>query len=505
MQSLTTELIDRITSFCHTTQEKARLGRVNRRYYYASRRRLFNKVTITSPQQYKSFINHLELFQQTDVLRFVRTLDLSSYTVRGSGWTEHQAKTTVVAADLARWISLCRFLQQLVIGDELMYVFVEPDVMRAIFTTDHPFLQVIDFTGFCDQKVTQAMADLFQQQQQQTCNKKIDNDNNGVGLESPLLVSTTLGQQQYSVSDLADATDGLDRMDVHEWKMPPRLTQLSFHLCMALSPSLFFAPFFERLASNGNTITRLDLAYTPITNQVFTHVQPSSLTHLNLQGCRGIHCCSGNETNMARFLRQCTNLVELNLNMHFNGVAMGNQFCGSCLAGFLRRDVGNMHQLSVLDLGGQAHLTDDLLNSIPTSTLSKLHYFSVAYSQAVTLDGSMTGLLDKMHQLEYLNVTRTSINASPRLLSLLLSHCSSNSNTGQLQVVEVDGTKSVSPNQPQQQQSPSGKNEWCFSQQGRRGYYARPGVDPRFKYSQKLLLLDEQPQSPMMKYWSFSH
>ncbi|CAO3588982.1 unnamed protein product [Absidia cylindrospora] len=197
---------------------------------------------------------------------------------------------------------------------------------------------------------------------------------------------------------------------------------------------------------------------------------------------------------MARFLRQCTNLVELNL-------AMGNQFCGSCLAGFLRRDVGNMHQLSVLDLGGQAHLTDDLLNSIPTSTLSRLHYFSVAYSQAVTLDGSMTGLLNEMHQLEYLNVTRTSINASPRFLALLLSHCSSSSNTDQLQVVEVDGTKAVPSNQP----SPNGKNQWCFSQQGRRGYYARPGVDPRFKYSQKLLLLDEQPQSPMMKYWSFSH
>ncbi|CAO3588981.1 unnamed protein product [Absidia cylindrospora] len=266
MQSLTTELIDRITSFCHTTQDKARLGRVNRHYYYASRRRLFNKVTITSPQQYKSFINHLELFQQTDVLRFVRTLDLSSYTVRGSGWTEHQAKSTVVAGDLARWISLCRFLQQLVIGDELMYVFVEPDVMRVIFTTDHPFLQVIDFTGFCDQKVTQAMADLFQQQQQ-NCNKKIDHDNNGVGLVSPLLLPTTLTE-----GDSVDAADGLDRMDVHEWKMPPRLTQLSFHFAWH-SPQVSSLHLFLNVWQVIATLSR---------NWIWhTHPSPTKYLHMS--------------------------------------------------------------------------------------------------------------------------------------------------------------------------------------------------------------------------------
>ncbi|KAI8343191.1 hypothetical protein BC941DRAFT_410679 [Chlamydoabsidia padenii] len=508
METLTAELIDTIASFCPTAQTKARLGSVNRHYYEATRRRLFQNVTITSPQQYMAFVNHLDVFRSKGYLeRYVRTLDLSSFTVRGSGWSEQQAKKVIVASDLARWITLCRYLQQVVIGDELMHVFVEPDVMRAIFTTDHPYLQVIDFTGFCDQKVTKAMADLFQQQQQQLqrVNKKKKEISNGDDI-SPLLLPTLspLAIQQQPMDDHSDENeddddddvDTLDRMGVHQWKMPPRLTQLSFHLCMALSPTLFFQPFFERLASNGNTITRLDLAYTPITNQVFTHVNPSTLTHLNLQGCRGIQCCNHNGMTMAAFLRQCTGLVELNLNMHFNGMAMGNQFCSQCLAQFLRVDLKHMRHLRVLDLGGQAHLTDALLVDMPTSVLSQLHYFSVAYATAVSLQGAMQYLLDQMKRVEYLNVTRTSMNTSPRLL---LDHCTKVA--PQLKVIEVDG-KSNGGTGGGYDKSLS---TWSYSQHGRRGYYARQGIDPRFKYSQKLLLLDEQPQSPMMKYWSFSY
>lgn len=476
MDTLTPELIDTITAFCSTAQTKARWGSVNRHYYEATRRRLFQNVTITSPRQYLAFLRHLDEFEAKGYLeRYVRTLDLSSYTVRGSGWSEQQAKKVIVASDLAQWITRCRFLQQIVIGDELMHVFVEPDVMRAIFTTDHPFLQVIDFTGFCDQKVTKAMADLFLQQHS-TSTKKDE----GKAI-SPLLLPTLHTPQE--------TTDDDDRMDVHHWKMPPRLTQLSFHLCMALSPTLFFQPFFERLASNGNTITRLDLAHTPITNQVFTHVNPSTLTHLNLQGCRGIHCCDG----LAPFLRQCTNLVELNLNMHFNGVAVGNQFCSGCLGDFLRHDLKPMRRLRVLDLGGQAHLTDGLLIQTPIAVLAGLHYLSVAYATHVTLDGAMGTLLGVMKQIEYLNVTRTSMNRNPRTLLDLCARVAP-----QLQVIEVE-------DRAMGRDRMAGSTTWAFSQHGRRGYYARQGIDPRFKYSQKLLLLDEQPQSPMMKYWSFSY
>ncbi|KAI8089022.1 uncharacterized protein BX664DRAFT_331987 [Halteromyces radiatus] len=466
MELLSVELIDTIATYLGT-QDKGRLGRLNRRYYQVTRRRLFQTVTITSPRQYQNFIQYLPIFEEKQYVGYVRKLDLSSYSVRGSGWTEQQAKQIVVATELAHLITVCHYLQQLVIGDELMHVFVEPGVMRAIFTTDHPFLQVIDFTGFCDQKITQVMADLFQQQEKEKEKKE-------KGQELTLMIKKDDDEEE-------------EDMKVHQWKMPPKLTQLSFHHCMALSPKLFFQPFFERLAMNGNTITRLDLAYTPITNQIFTYINSSTLTHLNLQGCRGIYCCYQDNNDMMAFLSECIHLVELNLNLQFNGIPMGNQFCHGCLKRFLMQDVKKMKNLRVLDLGGQANLTDDILLNMYDGLTRQLQYFSVGYNRCISMEMILI-LLTRMKQLEYLNVTRCN-NISITKLLLYLNHHHHN-----IQVIEIDNHhhhKNI--------------NDWYFIQHGRRGYYARKGIDPRFKYSQKLLLLDEQPQSPMMKYWSFSY
>ncbi|KAI9299803.1 hypothetical protein BJ944DRAFT_273877 [Cunninghamella echinulata] len=422
-------------------------------------------------------------YQEKGYLNYIKKIDMSSYTTRGSGWTSHQSKEMIKAQDIAYWIKHCRYLEQLMIGDELMNVFVEPELIQSIFNYDpHPYLKVIDFTGFCDQTINEKLATIMFNEE----NKE------DVRIE------------EESKKEQGDAEEEVkDVLDVHlqQWmNIPPQLSQLSFHMCMALSPSLFFLPFFKRLALNGNTITRLDLAYTPITNQVFDYLDPSQLTHLNLQGCKYISCCnsSTSSSNLISFLLKATNLIELNLNMHFNGTPNDQQFCESCLSSLLSKQHTSTlaSSLKVLDLGGHGHLKDHHLQSISPLLLQQLLYFSIAYNSHITYP-TLISILPKMKQLQYINVTKTK--SIQPMFYPIFNHPQLPNN---LQVMEVDNPKNtLSPKINSHQK----KEVWNLHQYGRRCYYAKNNTDPRFKYSQKLLMMDEQPQSPMMKYWSFSY
>ncbi|CAO3620129.1 unnamed protein product [Cunninghamella blakesleeana] len=488
MDTLSLELIERITSHCSSNQDRARLGRVNKQFYHGTRRKIFHTVTITNPNQYKRFIQFIETFEKQGYLKYTKKIDLSSYNIRGSGWTSDQAKGLVQASMLAHWIKKSGYLEQLMIGDELMHVFVEPELIQSIFNYDpHPYLKVIDFTGFCDQGINEKLANAM------------------FSSSSPSFIMNDREGEDEKKDDNQVISTTNENLDIHlqPWmKIPPKLSQLSFHMCMALSPTLFFLPFFERLSLNGNCITRLDLAYTQITNQVFDYLDPLQLTHLNLQGCKYISCCSSSSSRLIDFLLKATNLIELNLNMHFNGTPSGQQFCESCLSSLLSNCKQHCPSLKILDLGGQANLKDHhLLNNI--TLLQQLSYFSIAYAPHITYQPFISTLLPKFKSLEYLNISKSK-HIQPMIYPLLnqLDQPSLSSYLPCLKVIELDNPKNYLHSKIQ---SIKQVDYWQLHQYGRRSYYAKNNTDPRFKYSQKLLMMDDQPQSPMMKYWSFSY
>ncbi|KAI9497234.1 hypothetical protein BDB00DRAFT_805612 [Zychaea mexicana] len=469
MRHLSIELLELIAENCQSSKDISQLSRVNQQHHAAAIRSLFHTVAIKTPQQYAAFLGHRDLFRKRGWLKHVRCLDLSSYSARGSGWTEAKAKAIVEPHSLAQLLIDCVNLTQLYVGEEMMQAFVEPIVIRAIFN-GHPRLEVLDFTGFCDRKFTDAMAHVFSGDGSNKKNKKdgdelllaMDEDEDLLELESQLPENTV---------------------------MPPRLNRISFYMCMALSQSSFFIPFFGQLAKNE--LTRLDLANTKITSELFNHLDPTSLTHLNLQGCHGISCCSA----FLPFLSQAKDLIELNLNMSFNGIG-GSNFCSECLAHLVSMD---MPRLRTLNLGGHGNMDDHVLSNFCEANARRLEYFSLASTKQVTVD-ALLKLLGRMPQLKYLNLAHTWFALDLKYLVCVLQSTHTDKRHpgiyADLKVIEVSPGNSRYPQQIQ---------EWKLVHHGRRSYYSRGQVDPRFYYSNKLLLLDQIPSSPMTKYWSYSN
>lgn len=471
MQHLSLELIELVAANCQSTLDLTNLARVNRRFHAATARVLYTSVAIRGPRQYASFVGHLDTFSQKGWLKYVRRLDLSSYTARGSGWTEAKAKAIIEPNVLAKLLLQCVNLAQLFVGEELMHAFVEPTVIRAIFN-GHPKLEVLDFTGFCDRKFTAAMAHVFN-------NETYKSDTHTEITAPPLKPTDPMDSLLLQASrSAADVPSELPENVV----LPPRLSRISFYMCMALSQEAFFIPFFDRLVANGNKLSRLDLASTKITSSLFKHLDPSSLTHLNLQGCHGVRCCS----EIIPFLSQCHQISELNLNMNFNGIA-GSNFCAFCLGRLVSLD---LPKLRVLDLGGHAHMDEHVLAQISPRISRCLEYFSLAGTKDITLSG-LVAAIKKMPILKYLNLSRTWLALDINALATILQ-----SGYPELQVVEI-GPFASHRNPPMLQ-------GWTLQSYGRRIYYSRNEVDPRFYYSNKLLLMDEVPSSPMTKYWGYS-
>ncbi|KAI7853285.1 hypothetical protein BDC45DRAFT_510864 [Circinella umbellata] len=480
MRHLSFELLELIAENCQSSKDISQLSRVNRQNHAASIRVLFNTVAIKTPQQYAALMGHRDLFRKRGWLKYVRRLDLSSYSARGSGWTEAKAKAIVEPHSLAQLLIDCANLTQLYVGEEMMQAFVEPIVIRAIFN-GHPKLEVLDFTGFCDRKFTDAMAHVFSGEGNKQKTVKLQEQQDKAEEDISPFVMNVDGDDDNNLSMLESQLPG-------NTVMPPRLSRLSFYMCMALSQTTFFIPFFGQLSKNK--LTRLDLANTKITSELFYHLDPTSLTHLNLQGCHGISCCSV----FLPFLEQAKDLIELNLNMSFNG-SSGSNFCIDCLSQLVSMD---MPQLRTLNLGGHGNMDDEVLNSFGKANAQRLEYFSLASTKGITVEGLLK-LLGRMPQLKYLNLARTWFILDLKHLARILMNTHTNENQSgiheALQVIEVSSDSRY----PKQVQN------WTLVHHGRRSYYSRNQADPRFYYSNKLLLLDEIPASPMTKYWSYSN
>jgi hypothetical protein len=253
---------------------------------------------------------------------------------------------------------------------------------------------------------------------------------------------------------------------------------------MALSPQHFFIPFFQKLAISDNNIKKLDLSFTQITNDLFLHINPDHVTHLSLQGCHSLSCCSP----LIPFILSCKNLVHLNLNMEFNG-SPTSRFCPGCLM-LIINSLNRSQKATTLDLGGHANLDDDVFSAVDYQLPPKLKYFSVASTSHVSLPVAVK-LLQSVSELTYLNIARTSFGNDN--ISNILNQLGSTAGKN-LEVVEV-GAKRYPNNITR---------EWSIATQGKRTFYSRGNVEPRFYYSKKLLMGQNQNLSAMNKYWSYS-
>jgi hypothetical protein len=456
MKDLSSELVELIGSYCSTAKDRASLCQVNQSCYAATIHLLYRHVIITGPRHYLAF-KYTVLEQQQTLANYVQLLDFSSYTTRGSRWAEEKAKSVMVADQLASLITGCRQLQALLIGEEMMHAFVSPLVIRSIFNRDNR-LQTVDLTGFCDRSFSSAMTDFFFN----VCHQK---------------------KGMTEASSASSSSAAAVTVEEDDWSIPQRLQNISFYMCMALSQDNFFIPFFDKLTQHGNQLRRLDLAHTQVTSQLFLHLHNvRTLTHLNFQGCHSLTCCSP----LISFLTQQSQLQELNLNMDFNGIG-GSRFCRDCISQVLLQP---MPHLQSLDMGGHTNLDDAILNQM---VMPNLKYLSLAYCRLVSLE-ALIQFLSTANNVAYLNLARTPFSMEMTSLPQVLQRLAQRTN---VDVVEI------SPFTPKKYTLQL--QQWSLQSHGRRTYYSRRGVDPRYMYSKKLILLDGQKLSPMNNYWCYSY
>ena len=461
MKYFSLELIELVAEYCSSSKDKSSLSLVNHHFYSAVTRLLYKHVMIKSPRQYIAFKTN----KNDQLKRFVCRLDFSSYTTRGSRYSVEKAKSIVMANELANMILECHYLKELFVGEELMHAFVSARVIRSIFCHQN-HLRTLDFTGFCDRSFTTVMADMFKPNVPTKLQAR----------KSTTVVSTVQEEQDFLLEN---------------WSIPSKLQHVSFYMCMALSQEHFFIPFFDKMASSGNRLTKLDLAYTQITSDIFAHMAPENyqhLTHLNLQACHSLSCCSP----LIPFLEQCTELIELNLNIDFNGIG-GSRFCQGCIYKIMTM-AGQMKSLTLLDMGGHTHLDDTLLMALQlddTSKFRRLEKLGLTYCKEITLDVLQKHFLIHLPNLYYLNLARTplttDLNYLPRVINQLSNH---------LEILEI------SPFTPKKY--PQHIKDWTLTVQGRRSFYSKT-KNPCFVYSKKLILVENQVLSPMNKYFCYSY
>ncbi|KAI7901876.1 uncharacterized protein BX663DRAFT_487159 [Cokeromyces recurvatus] len=395
---------------------------------------------------------------------------LSSYTARGSRWTEDQAKSIIIADEISTLINSCYQLRELYIGEEIMHVFASPKVIQIIFSQQNR-LNTIDLTGFCDRNCTQTIADFFKPK---TKKRK-------------LVVVEKLAIEELDNDELEDAVND-------HWSIPRELENISFYMCMALSQEHFFIPFFKKLSTVDQELRKLDLAYTQITSELFLHLKNmTKLTHLNLQGCHSLSCCSP----LICFLQNnCRELKELNINMDFNGIG-GSQFCSKCISKIIRF---GLHTTQSLDMSGHTHLDDSILNQILITAeqqdhyFTNLRYFSIAYCQNISLR-TLKRFLVRLPNVVYLNLAHTPLTTDANYLTYVLKIISSI--TEKIRVIEFSPFSS--------RKYPIQIENWRLINQGRRTYYALEDIGSPFFHSRKIILSNDKTLSPMNKYWSYSY
>ncbi|KAI7882284.1 hypothetical protein K492DRAFT_193717 [Lichtheimia hyalospora FSU 10163] len=446
---LSTELIELVAQSCDSIQDKARLATINRSWYAACIRSLFQTVVIHSPRQCAAFFRYLDEFLKRGWLSYVHRLDLSSFTARGSGWTEAQANALICPKRMRKLLGGCTRMRELYVGEQVMPAFIDPDVLRVIFFQCSR-LQVLDFCGCCDAKFASAMARVVKEEPK----RRIDS-----------------------------------------------LDSVSFYMCKSLLQSTFFIPFFKKTIR----LVRLDLSHSRITSELFTHIDPTALTHLSLQGCHGISCCN---TPLIPFLHRATALVELNLTMAFNGMPT-SRCCTFCLVHIVQAIDTNMPSLHTLHLGGHIHLDDGVLSNFQSSTLNRLERLSLASSPSITLYGLLAHVIHRAPKLYYLNIADSPLALDfTKYLMVLLEQCNN------IQVIEVGNvTDRFVGNGAEYHHPKEWQGNWSLITYGRRTSYSRAHTtksssaleDPRFACSNKLPMTNRIPDAPMLKYWCYAY
>lgn len=417
MKDFSIELIELVVSFCESSQDKASLCLVNKLFYSVITRLLYQRIMITGPRNY--LILRDTLSQASDNRQFVHCLDFSSYTTRGSRWSEEKAKGLVKAGELSQLIKDCEHLKELLIGEEMMHASSSPVVLDSILSKR---LTTLDFLGFTDKKL----------------------------LKQPL----TFSKGSLNL-----------------------LKNVSFFMCTGLSQEYFFIPFFREL--NGNQLEKLDMSFTQINSSLFSYLNNTrTLTHLNLQGCYSLTCCSP----LITFIEQNAHtLVELNLNIKHS------RFCSNCLYRII--SCLNHNQLKSLNLSGHTHCNDMLLQQVllladeSNRIFHQLQYFAIDSTTNITLSLLHKFINRMFPQLFYLQLP------DPLVIPYILQQ---QPTTSKIQVIESNLSKKY----------PKRMSDWQIITYGNRSYYTKHNVNPRHVYSKKLILLDQL--SPMNKYWSYS-
>ncbi|KAI8380575.1 hypothetical protein EDC96DRAFT_491438 [Choanephora cucurbitarum] len=470
MKNLSAELIELIANCCDSPKDKASLCQVNRYCYLSAIHVLYRNITIASPRQYEIVRNSLK--RPTKLSCYVHRLDFSCYTVRGSRWSEDKAKAAIIPEELGNLIGCCDFLKELLIGEEMMHVLVSPAVIQAIFNSQKLRLHTIDFTGLCSPKLSTLFTEPIIEP------KENENYSNNEHQQEAIVPPSKLNQT---------------------WSIPGQLCNLSFFMCSAFSQDQFFIPFFNSLSMNGNRLKKLDLAYTQANNELFSHLiihkQYETLTHLSLQGCRSVRCCS----SLITFIEHCDHLEELNLNTGLSGVR-GSGFCHECIFRILK--AASRSNIQLLDMGGHINLDNFILSRLMAEQikLARIKSLSLVYCQSVTLKKLEEFLLynDRSQHLFYLNLSNTPMmNDSNGELICTLSQIKSR--LPQIKAVEINAMTS-------KRYSLQSNDYWKLITHGKRAYYSQKNFDPRFVYSKKMIMsqpCEQSSLSPMVKYWCY--
>ncbi|KAI8358543.1 hypothetical protein BD560DRAFT_405725 [Blakeslea trispora] len=471
MKKFSAELIELIANYCSSPKDKASLCQVSQYCYFSAIHVLYRNITVNSPRQYQIVKKSLKCSSRLS--QYVHKLDFSGYTVRGSRWSEDKAKAAIIPEELGDLIECCNLLRELLIGEEMMHVLVSPIVIQAIFNSQKLRLHTIDFTGLCSPKLSTLFTKPIPVIEPKE-NEPHHNEYQQANIVSPSKPNQT-------------------------WSIPDQLSNLSFFMCSAFSQEQFFIPFFESFSVNGNKLKKLDLAYTQANDELFSHLmrhsQFEALTHLSLQGCRSVRCCSP----LITFIEHCDSLVELNLNTGFNGVR-GLGFCHECI--FRVLETVTRSNIHTLDIGGHFNMDDSVLSRLMTEQIKfpQIEFLSLASCQSVTLEKLEEFLLynERSQHLVYLNLSNTSmVNDSHGELARTLNRVKSR--LPQIKVIETGIQK---PNQ----RTLKPNDHWKLVTHGKRTYCSQVNFDPRFVYSKKMIMSrpnERNHLSPMAKYWCY--
>ncbi|KAI8984608.1 hypothetical protein BDF20DRAFT_860838 [Mycotypha africana] len=483
MRDLSLELVELIAQHCPSSKDRASLCRVNRWFYNGTIRLLYRNVMLNTLNQYYAFGGSLKANHNNRC--YTRRLDLSSLTTRGARLTKREADKVIVAEELTEILRNCYYLEELSIGEQTLRAYANSSLRQPIFHHETR-LTTIEFIDIGDRSMIPGLERFLKVRMDRSTRPRARAG--WASSTQDAAKSELLGEDEEGGKDvgLKEATTV-----VHDdWLIPAKLESISFYMCVALSQENFFIPFFDTFAASEHCqrLRKLDMAYTRVTGRLFSSLRKvTQLTHLSVKGCHVLSCCSP----FIDFIENSHDLVELNMDMSMNGIG-STRFCADCL-GRIVRSVGR--KIKSLDMGGHDGLTDTVLErwmKQPSDLLQHVKYVSLAYCRHISQDG-LRAFIAGLPHLFYLNLAQIAFKRDFRLVPPLLEMI--HSTNAHIKVLEVGCTHRRCDDEP--------LYGWKPAMNGRRFFYSRDEVEPRFVYSNKILFTEQEQLSPLNRYWSF--